>query len=150
MFKYNELTDLINGSLVTPLSKMDDGTICCLDDKGNECFYSFKDFDFRKKPEERKLNSDNLESEVGDLIDNSKNDSKEENDLTYQDMLDEMEKDDSIFDGTDEPEVDPSNPDAPVKEYEGFCNNLEIQDILNLAGIEKKPGVRYTVWKDII
>ena len=36
MFKYNELSDLLNGSLVTPLSKTDDGLIRCIDSEGNE------------------------------------------------------------------------------------------------------------------
>ena len=53
MFKYNELSDLLNGSLVTPLSKTDDGLIRCIDNEGNECFYEFEDFDFDKLPEDR-------------------------------------------------------------------------------------------------
>lgn len=163
MFKYNELSDLIDGSLVTPLSKADDGSIRCLDKDGNECFHTFDEFDFDKLPSERALNSDNLESEVDGLIKdeetlepepvNPPETAEEENpneDMTYQDMLDEMEKDDSIYDGSDDPEIipDPEKPLSPEKE--GFCDDLETETVVSLAGLQKKPGVSYAVWKDII
>ena len=64
MFKYNELSDLLNGSLVTPLSKTDDGLIRCIDNEGNECFYEFDDFDFDKLPEDRITDEPISEPEV--------------------------------------------------------------------------------------
>ena len=143
MFKYNELSDLTNGSLVTPLSKMDDGSIRCLDKNGQECFHVFKEFDFAKKVEERKLNSDDLESELQDLVKpepeiKEPEVEKPKEDITYQDMLDEMSKDDSLIDGTDEPEEELVDPTEPVIETEGFCSDEEVDEVLNLAGIKKR------------
>lgn len=149
MFKYNELSDLIDGSLVTPLSLNDDGSIHCIKQDGTEQNYFFEDFDFDKTISERNLNTDSLENEADELIKEPEEDPKE--DITYQDMLDEMEKDDAIFDGTDDMIIpEPSPEPVPEIEAEGFCNDLEINSVLKLAGIQKKPGVKYNVWKDII
>ena len=52
MFAYNELSDLTNGDLVTPLKKVGDDIICLTKD-GKEAAYSFEDFDFDKTIEER-------------------------------------------------------------------------------------------------
>jgi len=52
MFAYNELSDLLNGELVTPIKK-DGENIICLNSKGEEVIYSFEDFDFDKTVEER-------------------------------------------------------------------------------------------------
>ena len=52
MFAYNELSDLLNGDLVTPLKKEGDNIICLTKD-GKEAVFSFEDFDFDKTIEER-------------------------------------------------------------------------------------------------
>lgn len=52
MFAYNELSDLVNGDLVTPLKKVGDDIICLTKD-GKEAVFSFEDFDFDKTVEER-------------------------------------------------------------------------------------------------
>ena len=52
MFAYNELSDLLNGDLVTPLKKVGDDIICLTKD-GKEAIFSFEDFDFDKTIEER-------------------------------------------------------------------------------------------------
>lgn len=67
MFAYNELSDLINGELVTPLRK-DDENIICLNSNGEEVIYSFDDFDFDKTLEERSF-----------IVEDSNDDSSEEN-----------------------------------------------------------------------
>ena len=54
MFKYNELSDLKSGELVTPI-KTDEEYIICLDSEGNEKKYLFDDFDFDKTIEERQI-----------------------------------------------------------------------------------------------
>lgn len=67
MFAYNELSDLINGELVTPLRK-DGENIICLNSNGEEVVYSFDDFDFDKTLEERSF-----------IVEDSNDDSSEEN-----------------------------------------------------------------------
>lgn len=135
MFKYNELSDLLNGSLVTPLSKTDDGLIRCIDNEGNECFYEFEDFDFDKLPEDRITDEPIIESEPEP----------------------EIEIDDSEYDGTDdpisEPEVDPDT--GEVVEKSGFLNDVELEEFkINYADVigdlikDKRTKIR--VWRDVL
>lgn len=123
MFKYNELSDLLDGSLVTPLSKTDDGLIRCVDNEGNECFYEFDDFDFDKLPEERVVEEPKPETPI-------------------------EEKDDSKYDGTDEPTPESNTPEDEEKitEDERFLTSSEAKDILNFAGIEGPAKI----WRDIV
>lgn len=53
MFKYNELSDLLTGELVTPLRMDENDNIICLNKNNEEVVYTFDDFDFDKTPEER-------------------------------------------------------------------------------------------------
>ena len=76
MFAYNELSDLINGELVTPLRK-DGENIICLNSNGEEIVYSFDDFDFDKTLEERSFIVEDSNDDSSDEISN--NDSSEEN-----------------------------------------------------------------------
>lgn len=137
MFKYNELSDLLNGSLVTPLSKTDDGLIRCIDSEGNECYYEFDDFDFDKLPEDRVVEEPTSEPEP--------------------EPTPEPEKDDSEYDGTDEPEPEPEvDPETgEVVEKPGFLNAVELEefkenysDILKEISKDKRTKIR--VWRDII
>ena len=136
MFKYNELSDLLNGSLVTPLSKTDDGLIRCIDNEGNECFYEFDDFDFDKTPEDR---------------------------ITDEPIIDEpnpepeTERDDSEYDGTDEPisepEVDPDTGD--VVEKSGFLNDVELEEFKTnyadvIGDLIKDKRTKIRVWRDVL
>lgn len=131
MFKYNELSDLLNGSLVTPLSKTDDGLIRCIDSEGNECFYEFDDFDFDKLPEDR-------------VIEEPINEPEE----PIEEPINEPTKDDSEYDGTDEPTPENNIPEEgeTIIEDERFLTSSEAKDILNVAGIETPAKV----WRDII
>lgn len=124
MFKYNELSDLLNGSLVTPLSKTDDGLIRCIDSEGNECFYEFDDFDFDKLPEDRIVETPEPEPPVIE------------------------EKDDSKYDGTDEPnsENDTTEDAEKIIEKERFLTSSEVKDILNKFGMLGPARI----WRDII
>lgn len=76
MFKYNELSDLLNGELVTPIQK-DGDKIICLDKNLNKVYYTFDDFDFDKTEDERIFivddgSSDDSSDSSGDnSIDNS-------------------------------------------------------------------------------
>lgn len=86
MFAYNELSDLINGELVTPLRK-DGENIICLNSNGEEVVYSFDDFDFDKTLEERSF-----------IVEDSNDDSSEENILP-----EETEQKEYSFDSKDDP-----------------------------------------------
>lgn len=141
MFKYNELSDLLNGSLVTPLSKTDDGLIRCIDSEGNECYYEFDDFDFDKLPEDRVVEEPIPEPEPE----------------PEPEPTPEPEKDDSEYDGTDEPESEPEvDPETgEVVEKPGFLNAVELEefkenysDILKEISKDKRTKIR--VWRDII
>lgn len=133
MFKYNELSDLLNGSLVTPLSKTDDGLIRCIDSEGNERFYEFEDFDFDKLPEDRITDEPIIEPEP------------------------EIEKDDSEYDGTDEPisepEVDPDT--GEVVEKSGFLNAVELEEFKTnyadvIGDLIKDKRTKIRVWRDVL
>ena len=91
MFAYNELSDLINGELTTPLRK-DGENIICLNSNGEEVIYSFDDFDFDKTLEERSFI-------VEDSNDDSSDDSSEETT-----SIEEIEqKKEYSFDSKDDP-----------------------------------------------
>lgn len=133
MFKYNELSDLLNGSLVTPLSKTDDGLIRCIDNEGNECFYEFEDFDFDKLPEDRITDEPIIEPEP------------------------EIEKDDSEYDGTDDPISEPEvNPDTgEVVEKSGFLNAVELEEFKTnyadvIGDLIKDKRTKIRVWRDVL
>lgn len=128
MFKYNELSDLLNGSLVTPLSKTDDGLIRCIDNEGNECFYEFEDFDFDKLPEDRITDEPIIEPEPNPEP--------------------EVEKDDSEYDGTDKDVVieDDENNEEKIIEDERFLTSAEAKNILKAFGLTG-PAM---IWRDII
>lgn len=135
MFKYNELSDLLNGFLVTPLSKTDDGLIRCIDNEGNECFYEFEDFDFDKLPEDRITDEPIIEPEPEP----------------------EIEKDDSEYDGTDEPisepEVDPDT--GEVAEKSGFLNAAELEEFKTnyadvIGDLIKDKRTKIRVWRDVL
>lgn len=130
MFKYNELSDLLNGSLVTPLSKTDDGLIRCIDNEGNECFYEFEDFDFDKLPEDRITDEPIIEP------------NPEPNPEP------EVEKDDSEYDGTDKDVVieDDENNEEKIIEDERFLTSAEAKNILKAFGLTG-PAM---IWRDII
>ena len=127
MFKYNELSDLLNGSLVTPLSKTDDGLIRCIDNEGNECFYEFEDFDFDKLPEDRITDEPIIEPNP---------------------EPEEVEKDDSEYDGTDKDVVieDDENNEEKIIEDERFLTSAEAKNILKVFGFTG-PAM---IWRDII
>lgn len=159
MFKYNELSDLIDGSLVTPLSKEDNGTILCLDSTGSKVYYSFDDFDFDKTINERKTivsKTDNSDSGSKDESSNIKEESSDSSSstITTKDVIEVMEKDidDSTIDGTDEESVSEDDDSSDEDdEEEGFVTSSSEKDsILELGRITKKTGYSYRIWKDII
>lgn len=130
MFKYNELSDLLNGSLVTPLSKTDDGLIRCIDSEGNECFYEFDDFDFDKLPEDR-------------VVEEPTNEPEE----PIEEPISEPIKDDSEYDGTDKDVIEnDENNEEKIIEDERFLTSAEAKNILNAFGLTGPARI----WRDII
>ena len=73
MFKYNELSDLLTGELVTPLRMDENDNIICLNKNSEEVIYTFDDFDFDKTPEERIF-----------IVDDTSNEESEENQTTTE------------------------------------------------------------------
>ena len=147
MFKYNELSDLLNGSLVTPLSKTDDGLIRCIDNEGNECFYEFEDFDFDKLPEDRITDEPIIDDPIIDdpIIEPEPNPEPD------------TERDDSEYDGTDEPisepEVDPDT--GEVVEKSGFLNDVELEEFKTnyadvIGDLIKDKRTKIRVWRDVL
>lgn len=141
MFKYNELSDLLNGSLVTPLSKTDDGLIRCIDNEGNEYFYEFDDFDFDKTPEDRITDEPIIDEPI----------------IDEPNPEPETERDDSEYDGTDEPisepEVDPDT--GEVVEKSGFLNDVELEEFKTnyadvIGDLIKDKRTKIRVWRDIL
>ena len=139
MFKYNELSDLLNGSLVTPLSKTDDGLIRCIDNEGNECFYEFEDFEVDKLPEDRITDEPIIEPEPEPEIEKEK------------------EKDDSEYDGTDEPisEARSRSRYGEVVEKSGFLNAVELEEFKTnyadvIGDLIKDKRTKIRVWRDVL
>ena len=137
MFKYNELSDLLNGSLVTPLSKTDDGLIRCIDNEGNECFYEFEDFDFDKLPEDRITDEPIIEPEP--------------------EPGRERGEDDSEYEGRDEPIAEPEvDPDTgEVVEKSGFLNAVELEEFKTnyadvIGDLIKDKRTKIRVWRDVL
>lgn len=166
MFKYNEYSDLLDGTLVKPLSKMEDGSIRCIDTNGNECFYDFDDFDFDKTLEER---APSLEDQIGDIVEDENieeigpepipepEEIEEENEednssISVDELISEMEKDDSTYDGTDEEPYyeEDDNTEEVVPEDERFLNKQETEEVLNNFEIKKEKNTKYLIWRDIL
>ena len=76
MFKYNELSDLLNGELVVPIKKKGDKILCLKD--GKEVTYSFDDFDFDKTIEERNFIVVDDSSDEDEIISDDSNDNSED------------------------------------------------------------------------
>lgn len=147
MFKYNELSDLLDGTLVTPLSKEDNGSIRCLDGEENECFYEFDDFDFDKLPEER---ATSLEEQVFSE-ETETTPGKNTSETTVDEVIKAMEADDSVYDGTDDTEIIVDEDETgEVIEDERFLNNEEVKEVLNEFEITKDSKTNYLIWRDII
>lgn len=145
MFKYGELSDLKDGSLVTPFSKTENG-IRCLDADGNECFYSFDDFDFEIKPEDRIATKEPEPEEPEEPKEPEQPEIPEEPETPEEKLAD-----DSVYDGTDIPQKDedPVDDDGSVIETKRFLSSDEVNDVLSVFGI-KKDNRSIRIWRDII
>lgn len=80
MFKYNELSDLKTGELVTPIQR-DGNKIICLNQNLEKVIYTFDDFDFDKTEDERNFIVDDGSSDdsndVEEILPKEENPKKE-------------------------------------------------------------------------
>lgn len=135
MFKYNELSDLIDGRLVIPLYKTEDGQVHVRAlDSYVEFDVDFDDFDFDKLPEERG------QTTPSDPVDPPEPEPEPE-----------PEKDDADYDGTDDPNetiiIEPEEPEEEEKER--WLTKDEALTIAKEHGVYKK-GDKIRGYKYII
>lgn len=145
MFKYGELSDLIDGTLVIPLYKIEDGQVRVrVPDSTTEYCVDFDDFDFDKTPEERVTPSDPA-PEPTEPINEPEPEPEPINEPTE-------EKDDSKYDGTDEPEEEPIiDPETgEVKEKSGFLTAEESRELVELFDVPIDKRSKVKIWKDVI
>lgn len=149
MFKYNELSDLTDGTLVIPLYKTEDGQICVKNPSNGTVFYvDFDDFDFDILPEERGQTAptdpdpqepDPQEPQVPDPQEPT------------EPIEEEKERDDADYDGTDNPEetiiVEPTEP--AEEEKERWLTKDEALTLAKEYGVYTK-GARIRGYKYII
>lgn len=120
MFKYNSLSDLKNGKLVTPL-RLENGKIICINEDGNEEEYIQNDFDFAKTIQQRNLNEN----------------------ISYNDVIEQMEAD------SPRPEIIEVEKEVikevikEVRVVESNSNFRELTDAVK-RNILKKAGLNYT------
>ena len=155
MFKYNELSDLKDGRLVTPIKCTDDDIIICLDENGREIELEFNDFDFNKTVDERLFIVDDGE-DSSDLI--TEPEPEEE---IIPDIPDDSSND-IIQEPEPEEEIIPDIPDGDVindSSYHENVNNSKsgwIEDsakkieILNMFGYDYKNLKKVNIWKDTV
>lgn len=141
MFKYNELSDLLNSSeLVIPLEMTSSGSIRCIDKDGNECFYEFEDFDFDKLVEERVVQEEQPEQPETP---------------EQESTLEEPERDDSEFDGSDEDvaEEEEGNQDEDDAESRFLSVSETISFINSLNNSQKNKSFnssKVKIWRDVV
>lgn len=109
MFKYNELSDLLTGELVTPLRMDENDNIICLNKNNEEVIYTFDDFDFDKTPEERIF-----------IVDDTTNEEPEPEPETPKEPIEPQTPDEPTTpeenQNNNEPIIEPSEPTTPEQE----------------------------------
>lgn len=105
MFKYNELSDLLTGELVTPLRMDENDNIICLNKNNKEVIYTFDDFDFDKTPEERIF-----------IVDDTSNEESEKNQTTTEPSESEISESENNNEEITEPEQIPKEPQNDEEE----------------------------------
>lgn len=126
MFKYNEWSDLIDGSLVKPLSKTESGKILCLTQNNEEKEYSFEDFDFDKTVEQRETIKEIVKEATKEIDESDEPKSPEISD-------------DSLYDGSET-----LSEEKPVEEIEDTPEGFYIKPNLAKA-LHLKQAI---FWKD--
>ena len=136
MFKYNELSDLLTGELVTPIKKTPEGVLC-IDKDGNQVIYSISNFDFNKSPEERIF-----------IVEDSSDDSSD--DIIPDDSSDDSSDDIPANDSSD----DSSEEDEPVNNQSETNKSHWVTDpyvrfwLAKRMGIPQKSFRSMLVWEE--
>ena len=144
MFKYNELSDLKNGKLVTPIRCTDDDTIICIDEFGMEVELDFNDFDFDKTIDERLFIVDDGDDSE-EIITEPEPEEEILQDNSYEDVIQEPEPEEIIKPLPDEEVLNEKNSasgwiEEPSKKLE----------ILNMFGYDYKDLKKINIWKDTV
>ena len=154
MFKYNELSDLKDGRLVTPIKCTDDDIIICLDENGREIELEFNDFDFNKTVDERLFIVDDGEDSselitepepeeeiIPDVTDDSSNNIIQEPEP--EEIIKPLPNEDVINDSSYQEEVNNSK--------SGWVEtNSKKLEILNMFGYDYKDLKKVNIWKDTV
>jgi len=136
MFKYNELSDLLTGELVTPLRMDENDNIICLNKNNEEVIHTFDDFDFDKTPEERIFIVDDTSNEE------SESDNKETSTPESQ-TTDEPETSDPES-SDEETTTEPTETEQTPEESED--NNEETSTPIQEEQKPKEPVQKKSGW----
>lgn len=148
MFKYNELSDLLTGELVTPLRMDENDNIICLNKNNEEVIYTFDDFDFDKTPEERVFIVDDtsFNEEVND--ENQTTEPSEPENSNKATTAPETSETENNNEETTEPE---QIPEEPAKKKSGWIeNNDEKAELLFALGYNISSLKKINIYRDNI
>lgn len=161
MFKYNELSDLLTGELVTPLRMDENDNIICLNKNSEEVIYTFDDFDFDKTPEERIFivdDTSNEESESGNketstpesqTTDPESSDEETTTEPTETEQTPEESEDNN--EETSTPIQEEQNPEEPVQKKSGWIEDEnEKAELLFALGYNISSLKKINIYRDIV
>lgn len=155
MFKYNELSDLKDGRLVTPIKCTDDDIIICLDENGREVELEFDDFDFNKTVDERLFIVDDGEDSLEELITEPEPEEEIISDIpndSSNDIIQEPEPEEIIKPLPDKDVINDSSHQEEVNNSKsGWVEtNSKKLEILNMFGYGYKDLKKVNIWKDTV
>ena len=151
MFKYNELSDLLTGELVTPLRMDENDNIICLNKNNEEIVYTFDDFDFDKTPEERVF-----------IVDDTTNEEPKENQTTTEPETSETENNNEETnpeqipeepqndeEETTEPVQEEPKPEEPIQKKSGWIEDEnEKAELLSIFGYNISSLKKINIYRD--
>lgn len=150
MFKYNELSDLLTGELVTPLRMDENDNIICLNKNNEEIVYTFDDFDFDKTPEERVF-----------IVDDATNEEPKENQTTTEPSEPENNNEETAGpeisesennnEETTEPVQEEPKPEESAQKKSGWIEDEnEKAELLFSLGYNISSLKKINIYKDIV
>lgn len=148
MFKYNELSDLLTGELVTPLRMDENDNIICLNKNNEEIVYTFDDFDFDKTPEERVF-----------IVDDATNEEPKENQTTTEPSEPENNNEETANPETSEtennnekitePVQEEPKPEEPIQKKSGWIEDEnEKAELLSIFGYNISSLKKINIYRD--
>ena len=150
MFKYNELSDLLTGELVTPLRMDENDNIICLNKNNEEIVYTFDDFDFDKTPEERVF-----------IVDDTTNEEPKENQTTTEPSEPENNNEETANPETSEtennneeitePVQEEPKPEEPIQKKSGWIEDEnEKAELLSIFGYNISSLKKINIYRDTV